>query len=137
VALLLPTFHLGEQNYMDKTSTNTFLIFVSIPRKINLLFLILFFGGGVLGMLLQIKWLSFIGPVLICISGLVPIVLVVLRLPNLAQAWFRGINPYWFPAIPWEQLSNGQKFSVYFYSVISYITTVLLAIGIALVSVHK
>jgi ABC-type glycerol-3-phosphate transport system permease component len=74
-------------------------------------------------MFLKTTWVFYIAPVLICVSWLVPGILLVLMSPSLAQAWLRGIIPR-IPATPWKDLLTGQKVSVYFFSSLCFIGAV-------------
>jgi len=95
---------------------------------------------------LGLKWrlLEVIGTLLILfmalmliISWITPGILIVLRSPWLAQAWLRGINPFAISAAPWEQLSNGKKLLIYFWSLLLSGFTLLTIIGLIIQSIRK
>jgi hypothetical protein len=104
--------------------------FNSISRKIFVSFLVLFFLGGAIGASLRSlhvtwKWLEIISIILLAISVLLlaiswitPGILILLRVPWLAHAWLRGINPVAISDTPWKQLSGFQKFYFCFMSIV-------------------
>ena len=109
-----------------------FLRIVKVSRAINLLLIFLVFPGWVtLGVIFNAKWLGLTAMLLICISGIVPALFILINTQWIAQAWLRGMNPHFFPETPWEQLPKGKKFSVYFYSAISFIASI---VGILLIT---
>ena len=80
-------------------------------------------GGALLGIsgigwLVLIGGLAFVGAILFFVSWITPGILIILRVPWLAQAWLRGIDPFAYTDKPWEQLSTIQRFSVYFVSLL-------------------
>ena len=104
--------------------------FNSTSKKIFISFMVLFFLGGAIGASLQSlhvtwKWLEIISITLLAISVLLlaiswitPGILILLRVPWLAHAWLRGINPVAISNTSWEQLSGFQKVLIYFGSIL-------------------
>lgn len=68
---------------------------------------------SVLSEILQLNWLVVAFTVLfvvaVLISWITPGIFLMLGKPWLAHAWLRGINPIWYSATPWRQLSLGAK----------------------------
>ena len=100
---------------------------VILSRRYNILLAFVFFPAGmILRSALNAEWIGFIIMFLICISGMLPGLSILFNAPWIAQAWFRGMNPHFFPDIPWEKLSKWKKFLVYLYSVLSLIATIII-----------
>jgi hypothetical protein len=111
----------------------------------------LFFGFFLLAGLISeaaeidnLKWLKLVPPfvggislVLLVISWITPGILILMGLPWLARAWHRGINPILDSDIPWEQLSNAQKFLTYFWSLLISGFTLLAIIGLIIQAIRK
>lgn len=108
-------------------NSERFFKLVSVSRRIQFLFYLLFPVGAILGMISRVILFSYIGPSLIFVSWLVPGLSIVLGAPWIAQAWLKGINSS-FPATPWNQLTKGQKLSIYFYSMCSFTAAAGIAI---------
>lgn len=114
---------------MNWRSESTVKMFASISSRIFISFIVLFCLSGTIGALsifYEIKWkwlevfnalLYIISELLLVVSWVTPGILIVLRVPWLAHAWLRGINPIAVPSTPWEQLSSGRKASIYFYAI--------------------
>jgi hypothetical protein len=74
---------------------------------------------------------------LLTISWTAPGIFIILRVPWLARAWLRGINPILIPDKPWEQLSGGEKFAVYFHAIVFFVFTLGIVVGLIIQSVRK
>ena len=106
----------------------------TISRRIFWSSIGLFFFTGLISMFTEsyeVKWLnifvSFVGwisLILLSISWLMPGVLILLRVPWFAHAWLRGINSR-LTSKPFEQMSNGEIFLIYFWSIIISVFMVL------------
>jgi hypothetical protein len=120
----------------DFTAEKTFLI----SRRIVWSYLALFLLGVLIGQLTEsydLNWLKvivqFVGVtslILLAISWTMPGVLILLGVPWLARAWFRGgINPI-VSDTSWEELSGVQKFLTYVWSLGISGFTLLAIIGL-------
>lgn len=121
---------------------------VLISRRIFWVFFIIFFllAGLIreLAEFYKLNWLlmttPFIGGIsltLLAISWIMPGILILLRLPWLARAWLRGVNPIAVTATPWEQLSSGQKFLTYVWSLVFSGFTLLAITGLIIQAFRK
>jgi hypothetical protein len=105
-----------------------------ISRRIFWSFMGLFFFAGVLSAFAEpfdLKWLkiivAFVGGIsliLLVISWAAPGIFILLRIPWLSHAWLRGINSR-IPTKPWEQMSIGEKFLIYLFSISIFVVVVL------------
>ena len=127
----------------DPTIERTFLI----SRRIVWSYLALFLLGVLIGPFTEsydLNWLKvivqFIGVtsvILLAISWIMPGILILLRVPWLARAWFRGgINPI-VSDTPWEELSSIQKFLTYIWSTAISGFTLLAIMGLIIQSFRK
>lgn len=127
----------------DSAVEKTFLI----SRRIASTCLALFLTAILIGAITEsydLGWIALTAPfiggislVLLAISWMMPGILILLGVPWLARAWLSGgVNPI-ISNTPWEQLSDGQKFLTYLWS-ISISGFALLAItGLILQSIRK
>jgi len=114
-----------ESKIMTDRRLYSFLRIVTLSRVFNLLLIFLLFPGGiVLGIALNVEWIGLMSMFLVCVSGILPGLFILFNAPWIAQAWLRGMNPHFIPETPWEKLSKGKKFSIYFYSVIGFIAAI-------------
>jgi hypothetical protein len=81
--------------------------------------------------------LYIISELLLVVSWVTPGILIVLRVPWLAHAWLRGINPIAVPSTPWEQLSGGRKASIYFYAIGISALTLFAIVGFILYTIQR
>ncbi len=77
-----------------------------------------------------------IGEVALALSLVAPAVLLAFRLPLLALAWLRGVNPTFFSAETWSDLSGTKKFQVYFHSIFLLLVTILGVISLIVTRNH-
>jgi len=122
-----------------QNSESIFQKFMLISRNIFFLiflFILIVVFSGMFG-ITWLGWIESISVFLIFVSLVTPGILVLLKVPWLAQAWLRGINPFGFPATPWEQLSTGAKFSVYFSSILSSASIIIIIIVFAFRYIQK
>lgn len=117
---------------MERYSEIRFHNLVRISRAILMMFFLLLIGGLITGN----GWLGLISVFLAILSWIVPGLLLIAKSPWFAFAWLRGMNPVWFPSIPWEQLSYGKKLSVYFASVIFFILAITAIVFIAVKNIR-
>ncbi|HLO15468.1 MAG TPA: hypothetical protein VK206_11600 [Anaerolineales bacterium] len=113
---------------------------VLVSRRIFWSSIGLFFLAGVISALVEaynLKWLeaivAFLGGtsiLLLVISWGMPGIFIFLGVPWLARAWFRGINPIWYPSTPWEQMSSGEVRSTYLQSIISLAILIIIIVAV-------
>jgi hypothetical protein len=99
-----------------------------ISRRIFWSFIGVFIFTGLISTFTEtynVRWLNIFVPfigwislILLAISWLMPGILILLGVPWFAHAWLRGINPIGISSRPFEQMSNGEIFLIYFYSII-------------------
>ena len=92
----------------------TIMVVRETSRNVFILLLLSIFIGAITG----IKILFWLDGFLLIVSWITPGILIIFKLPWLSHAWLRGINSTWIPSSPWEQLSDGKRFMIYFYSLI-------------------
>lgn len=121
---------------------------ILISRRIFWVFFIIFFllAGLIreLAEFFKLNWLLMTAPfiggislVLLAISWIMPGILILFRLPWLARAWLRGVNPIVISVTPWEQLSGVQKFLTYIWSLTFSGFTLLAIIGLIIQALKK
>jgi len=113
---------------------------VVVSRRIIWSFFGLFFLAGVISAFVEaynLKWLeavvAFLGGtsiLLLVISCAMPGIFIFLGVPWLARAWYRGINPIWYSATPWEQVSSGEFRSTYLQSMISFVVLIIIIVAV-------
>ena len=118
-----------------------------ISRRIGCSFLGLFLLAGFIGTLTEsydLRWLAVSAPfiggislILLAISWIMPGILIFLGVPWLARAWFRGGINLLISDTPWEQLSFGQKFLTYIWSLGISGFAFLAIIGLILQAIRK
>ncbi len=105
---------------MKWNSKSIVVKFIFISR-ITLLSSIVFFASASIssqGAIGLTGGLFTIGALLLCVSFIAPGILIIFRRPDLASAWLRGIHPFAYSNASWEELSSGQRKSVYVGSMI-------------------
>jgi len=112
--------------------------------KLSRNILISVFGFALLNVLsesLQLNWLVVVFGVLfvlaIFISWITPGIFVMFGKPWLAYAWLRGINPIWYSAKSWVQLSSGIKVGVIVQSIVTSVFVSIVLVMILLNAFKK
>ncbi len=113
---------------------------VLISRRTFWSFVGLFFLAGVISAFVEaynLKWLEGIvillggtSILLLVISCGMPGIFILLGVPWLARAWFRGLNPIWYSSTPWEQMSSGEARSTYLQSIISFVILIIIIVAV-------
>ena len=95
---------------ISRLSRNIFISFFIFPLL------------SLLSKLIQLQWLAMFFGILFMLSFFVgwimPGIFTVLGKPWFAHAWLRGINPIWYSAESWKQLSSGTKVGVILQSIV-------------------
>jgi hypothetical protein len=83
------------------------------------------------------KWLEILVAIpggasilLLVISGGMPGIFILLGVPWLARAWFRGMNPIWYSSTPWDEMSSGEVRSTYLQSIISFVILIIVIVAV-------
>ncbi len=119
---------------MNWNSKSIVAKFIYISRITSFFSIVLLASAAISLMLQSAIWLtgvlSTIGALLGCVSFIAPGILIIFRRPDLASAWLRGLQPFTYSNAPWEELSNGQKRSVYVGSMIPFFFVVAFIIWV-------
>jgi len=113
---------------------------VLVSRRIIWSFFGLFFLAGIISAFVEAygpKWLEIlvaipggISMLLLVISCGMPGIFILLGVPWLARAWFRGINPIWYSSAPWDDVSGGEVRSTYLQSIISFVVLIIVIVAV-------
>lgn len=103
----------------------------------NIFISIIVFGLlNVLSEFLKLNWLVVAFGILFVLAFFIlwiaPGIFVIIGKAWLAYAWLRGLNPIWYPAKFWKQLSKGSKISIIVQSMIMTVSGSVVLIMILL-----
>ena len=123
---------------MESNSNNVFLKLVFVSRRI-FIFSIIFMLIPVLLFISINSWLEFllhrlflVGAILMLINWIVPGIFILVGKPWFTLAWLQGSTPTGWSVKSvksWDELSAGEKVSVYFYSMIIFFAAVSVVIS--------
>ena len=112
---------------MNSKSEEIALFVLNISRTVFILAILFVLGAAISDQII----LGVLGLFLASVSWITPGILLIIKVPWLAQSWLRGINTNWVPGGPWDGLPNFKRFLVYFYATLLSVFMIAALIEVA------